>query len=49
MVSKMTTSYNVGFVDGMKKAKEMMLRRDVSPATIRWITETIKQLQEEME
>lgn len=49
MVSNMATSYDVGFVDGMKKAKEMMLRRDVNPATIRWITDTIKQLQEEME
>ena len=49
MVSNMATSYDVGFVDGMKKAKEMMLRRDVHPATIRWITDTIKQLQEEME
>ena len=49
MVSDMATSYDVGFIDGMKRAKEMMLRRDVNATTIRWITDTIKQLQEEME
>lgn len=41
----MTTSYDIGFLDGLKKAKEIMLRRDVHSATIRWITSEIEKLE----
>jgi len=43
------SSYLQGKIDGMKLAKEFILRRDVSPVSIQWLSRTITDLEKELE
>ena len=43
------SSYLQGKIDGMKLAKELILRRDVSPVSIQWLSRTITDLEKELE
>ncbi len=42
------SEYLQGKIDGLKIAKEVIIRREVNPVSIQWLTRKIAELEKEM-